>query len=343
MASDDGKSAKKVPGRLKTKQPFEMEYRAVDLSCLELGSGAAFRFRWRLPGEEGSGDSDTALTGSIGTLGIISPPILSDTGEALEVVSGFRRLAAAREAGLEETPALIFNARGKGPAAVLPVWLESSLHGEPLSEMEKITLTAKTSAIADEHLPDFLPYLSGIFGRNITIDLAGRLAGLAELDGDAHEAIHEGRISSGDLLQLGSHPGIDIGIAACLLAGSGLSRSARREAVRGMLRLADRGEDAFGEFAGQYKPDSMPLDEAVRSLTHPHMKEDAAFILRVIEEIGLPPGTSIHLPGNLEGGNCTVEIRMRDEDVLRLSLDRLLEALEDGLVEEILGVLHGRN
>ena len=332
MASDDGKSTK-----------FEMECRTVDLSGLELGSGAAFRFRWRLPGEESSGDSDTALTRSIGTLGIISPPILADTGESLVIVSGFRRLAAAREAGLEEAAALIFDVVEKGPVSVLPVWLESSLHGKPLSEMEKNTLSARTSAIAGKSLPDFLPYLSGIFGRNITADLAGRLAGLAELDGNVCAAIHEGKISSGDLLQLGSHPGIDIGSAAGLLAGSGLSRSARHEAVRGMLRLADRGEDAFGEFARYYEPDSMPLDEAVRSLTHPHMKEDAAFILRVIEDMGLPPGTSIHIPGNLEGGSCAIEIRMRDEDVLRLSLDRLREALEDGLVEEILKVLHGRS
>ena len=323
--------------------PFEMEYRAFKLSGLELGSGAAFRFRWNLPGEEGSGDSDAALTGSVGALGIISPPILADTGEALEVVSGFRRLAAAREAGLEEVQAFIFDAREEGPASVLPVWLESSLHGEPLSEMEKITLTARTSAIAGERLPDFLPYLSGIFGRNITAALAGRLAGLAELDGDTREAIHEGRISPGDLLQLCAHPGIDIEAAACLLAGSGLSRSARREAVRGMLSLADRGENAFGEFARDYDPDGVPLDEAVRSLTHPHMKEDATFMLRVIEEMGLPPGTSIRLPGNLEGGSCTVEIRMRDEDVLRLSLDRLRKALEDGMVEEILKTLHGKS
>ncbi len=323
--------------------PYEMECRAVELSVLELDSGATFRFRWRLPGEEGSGDSDAELTGSVGTLGIISPPILADTGEAFEVVSGFRRLAAAREAGLEKVQGFIFDAREESPASVLPVWLESSLHGKPLSEMEKITLTARTSAIAGERLPDFLPGLSGIFGRNITAALAGRLASLSALDRNACKAIHEGMISPGDLLQLGAHPGINIEAAACLLAGSRLSRSARREAVRGMLRLADRGENAFAEFARHYKPDSMPLDEAVRNITHPQMKEDAAFILRVIKEMGLPPGTSIRLPGNLEGGSCTVEIRMRDGDMLRLSLDRLREALEDGLVDEILKSLRGKS
>jgi hypothetical protein len=323
--------------------PLEMEYRFVGLSGLELGSGAAFRFRWKLPGEECGEDPGTALTVSIGALGVISPPILADTGRSLEVVSGFRRLAAARANGLEEVPSFILDARDEGPSAALRVWLESSIHGEPLSEMEKITLTAKTLSIAGEHLPDFLPYLSGIFGRSITAALAGRLASLSELDSAARRAIHEGVISPGDLLQLGEHPGIDIEAAARLLAGSGLSRSARREAVRGLLRLADLGEDAFGEFAGNYRPDGMPLDEAVRSITHPEMRKDAEFILSVIKEMGLPPGTSIRLPGNLEGGSCTVEIRMRDEDVLRLSLDRLREALENGLIRKILGTLHGKS
>jgi hypothetical protein len=34
---------------------------------------------------------------------------------------------------------------------------------------------------------------------------------------------------------------------------------------------------------------------------------------------------------------------MRDEDVLRLSLDRLREALENGLIRKILGPLHGKS
>lgn len=322
--------------------PLNMEYRIVGLAGLELGRGATFRFRWRLPGEEGGADSSAALIVSVGVLGIISPPILVDTGKVLEVVSGFRRLAAARENGLEEVPSLIFDAREEGHTAALRVWLESSLHGEPLSEMEKITLTARTLSIAGDRLPDFLPFLYGIFGRSITAGFAGRLAGLSELDAAARKAIHEGAISPGDILQLGEHPGIDTEAAARLLAGSGLSRSARRETVRGMLRLADRGEDAFREFAGHYRPDVMPLDEAVRSITHPEMRKDAEFILGVIDRMGLPTGTSIRFPGTLEGGSCTVEIRTRDEDVLRLSLDRLRDALRNGQFGQILATLHGK-
>jgi hypothetical protein len=319
-----------------------MEYMVVGLPRLDLGREASFRFRWKLPGEEGSGEADADLIRSVGEHGIISPPILADTGDALEAVSGFRRLAAARAAGLEEVPALTLAARGGSRGGILRLWLETSLHGRPLSDMEKITLTARTVSKAGDGLADLLPCLSRLFARKITADLAARLAALSGLCLEAKEALSGGTLSAGDLLQLGDHPGIDLDSAARILATASLSRSARREAIRGMLSLADGGEGAFSRFAVDIERGGAPLDETVRSITHPRLQEDTALILGAVREMGLPPGTSIHLPENLEGGSCTVEIRVRGEDPLRLSLERLREGLDTGLVGKILDTLQGK-
>ena len=108
-----------------------------------------------------------------------------------------------------------------------------------------------------------------------------------------------------------------------------------------MLGIADQGEDAFSKFAGDYDP-GMRLDEAIGSITHPGMTGDISFLHRTIEKIELPPGAAIHLPENLEGGSFTVEIKVRDGDDLRISLTRLREASEDGVVEDMLEVLQGR-
>ena len=75
-------------------EPVVMQYRTVGLAGLELGAGATFRFRWTLPGEEESGDMDEPLVSSIGTVGMISPPVLIESGGRYEIVSGFRRIAA---------------------------------------------------------------------------------------------------------------------------------------------------------------------------------------------------------------------------------------------------------
>lgn len=318
-----------------------MQYKTVDPAGLDLGAEASFRFRWALPGEEGCSGPDEALVSSIGKIGIVSPPILIGTGDSYEIVSGFRRIAAAREAGLEQVPALVIEAQDNGPAGALPLWLESSLHGQALSEMERLTFAAKALALAGDRLTDSLPLISKLFGRKITVDILGRLSGLSLLDEEVRLAIHESRLSPGDLLQLDAHPGIDTTDAARLLAGSGLSRSGRREVVRGMLGLADHGEELFACFVEEYDPEEKALDEAVRSITHPRMTGDISFLKRTITEIELPPATSVHLPENLEGGSFTVEIRVRDGEDLIVSLERLREASEDGLIEEMLKVLQG--
>lgn len=318
--------------------PIEMEYRTVALPGLELGAEAPFRFRWRLPGEEDSSAPDTALAESVASLGMISPPVLAEMGNGLEVVSGFRRVAAARAAGLDEIPALVIDGR----ATAVTVWLESSAHGQPLSEMEKLILVSKLSALAGDRLTESLPFLSRLFGRKINQDILGKLAALSLLGEDVRLAIQEGRVSPGDLLQIDAHPGIAMEDAARLLAGSGLSRSGRREAVRGMLRLADSGRDLFAGFVQEYDPEKMPLDEAVNNITHPRMNGDISFLKRTIAEIELPPAASIRLPENLEGSSFSVEIKVRDGDDLRISIARLDEALEDGLIEGMLEVLQGR-
>jgi hypothetical protein len=322
---------------------IRMEYRPVDISGLDLGAGAPFRFRWTLPGEEGSGDSDDVLIRSVVTLGILSPPILSRALDSFVIVSGFRRISAAREAGLEEIPALVIVDREEAGAPALAVWLESSLDGLPVSEMERLTIASKAYMLAGACIKDLLPVISRLFGRKITLEVLKKLTGLCLLNDGVRLAIHEGRVSPGDLLQLGAHPGIDVKDAARLLAASGLSRSGRREAVRGMLGMADLEKDLFARFVREYDPEKMPLDEAVRSITHPRMSSDISFLRRTITEIELPSAASVRLPENLEGSNFTVEIRVRDGDDLRVSLDRLREASEDGLVEEMLKVLRGKN
>jgi ParB-like chromosome segregation protein Spo0J len=319
---------------------LEMRLRAVPLSGLDLSNRARFRFRFVLPGEAGSDESDGEMARSVADAGLIAPPVLLDSDGSLEIVSGFRRAAAAGVSGIGEIPALVMQA---GTDTALTVWLESALHGRPLSEMEKLILARKASGLAAGDIDEHLPLLSSVFGRRITAEMAAILAGLASIDRDVQEALHLGRISPGDILQLEDHPGIDAAAAARLLAGSGLSRSARREAVRGILAMADHDPGVFSRFIPAWDPDEVPLDEAIRKVTHPNMDGDIAFLRRVTADMDLPPGTSVRFPDNLEGGYFTVEIKVRDEETFQVSLQHLGESLEDGLVKGMLDVLKGRS
>jgi len=321
--------------------PLRMELREVGAAGLDISQGAPFRYRFALPGEEGSGDADRDLVRSISVTGLISPPVLLETGGRLEVVSGFRRVAAARACGQETIPALVTDRGREARPGALELWLESSLHGLVLSEMEKITLAVKAAGASAGRLDDILPQVSAVFGRRIDAAMLDRLTALSSLDAGIRKAVPEGRLSPGDLLRLESHPGVETAPAARILAESGLSRSARREAVRGLLSLADRGGDVLSRFIGEYAAENGPLDEAVRKAAYPRMSSDQSLLRDSASGMDLPPGTSVNFPENLEGGYLTVEIKVRDAETLSIALSRLEGALEGGVVKRMLDVLKG--
>jgi hypothetical protein len=305
-----------------------MEYRHVDIAPLDLTMSAPFRVRLELPG-------DPRLAESISEHGVLAPPLLAGSGKRFVVVSGFRRLAAAREAGLASVPSLFIDDTGGLPAGVVALWLESLDQGGRLDGAEQVILASKAAEAAGGSLGDHLPVLSRIFGRKMTPASLDEHARLAELGEDVLASLASGDLSPGDLLKLDRHPGIDTRTAARMLAGSGLSRSARRSVIRDMLYLASVGDAAFERFASGYDKDR-PLDEQVGALTHPSLSEDIRFLEGEIAEMQLPPQASIRLPENLEGGGITAEIRIRRSDDLRLSLERLGEAVDRGLIKRIL-------
>jgi ParB-like chromosome segregation protein Spo0J len=320
-----------------------MELREVEPARLDISAGAPFRFRFRLPGENGGDEADGNLIRSVEETGLICPPVLLDTAGRLEIVSGFRRVAAARELGLKTIPALVTAAGPDRHPGALDVWLESSLHGLGLSEMEKMTLAVKAAGMSRGGLDDILQRISAVFGRRIDAAMLERFRRLSGLESCIRAAVHEGRISAGDLLRLDSHLGVETAPAARLLAESGLSRSARREAVRGFLALADRGGDVLSRFIDECSGGKAPLDEAVRKAAHPRMSGDLSSLRGSASGMDLPPGASINFPENLEGGYLTVEIKVRDEETLSMALSRLGRGLDEGVVGKMLDVLKGRS
>jgi ParB-like chromosome segregation protein Spo0J len=320
---------------------LRLEYITAGTAGIDTGRGAAFRFRWALPGEKGAGADDSALIESVGRSGVLHPPLLAPAERGVRLVSGFRRVAAARRAGFGEVPALRIAGAAPDEADLLPLWLEEAAAGKPPSEMERIVLALRAADMAGEGLPSLLPLLSRAFGRDISAGFISRLSGLVSLPRGILGQVHRGRISPGDLLMLGGHPAVELEKAARLLAGAGLSRGARRRAVGMMLRIADRGEDAFNSFIEKHRSSGGDLVESLEAAALPRMSGDIADAEELIGGMGLPSHTSVHLPEGMEGGKLTVEMRIRGEEDLRAALEKLGEGLEAGAVGKLIGILRG--
>ncbi len=305
-----------------------------------------FCFRYVLPGRETAEGPGRDLIDSITSRGIINPPILAPApgeGAGKIIVTGHRRIAAAAAAGITSFEGLVAEAPR---LELLHLWLEDAASGPPLSELDKLLLSARARNLAGEDLPLMLPALSRIFGREMTLEIAGRLARLLDLGAGTRKALHDCAVSTGDLLLLDAHPAISAPRAVEMLAAERMSRGLRKETVRLMLFLADQGRDKWDSFellrrspcAGAAKP----LREALQRACRPTLEKDLSEIGGIVAGMGLPTEASIRIPGNLEGDSVRLEIRIRDEKRLGDALEKVRRSLDEGRMGRILDILKGK-
>jgi ParB-like chromosome segregation protein Spo0J len=313
----------------------------IDPSSLRIGRDAPFRYRRFMPGEAAPGAEppayDDPLTESIGRCGLLHPPLLlEESGGGRTVICGYRRIAAARAAGIGPIAAVSIEAPLE---EIVPLWLEEARFGAPLSDLELILLTSKCRALSGERFGTARDRLSGVAGRDLSEEYLDRTERLLELPEEILDALHEGRLSTGDLLLLSESRTIDTVRAASLLAGAALKRAERREAVRLMLRLGDMG--IWQEFEGRCSECGSDLLPALRTACHPSLERDLERIAEIVNRLGLPTGASLQPPDNLEGGGYRLSARIRDEKETEELLLKLRAALERGDIGRLLGLLKG--
>jgi ParB-like chromosome segregation protein Spo0J len=260
------------------------------------------------------------------------------------IISGHRRLAAALAAGLDRAHIVLMDLSGED---AIGMWLECAASGGPPSELEKIILASRTRELAGERFDGFLEPLSLIFGRNLSADFTDSLSRLLGLPEDLSGALHEGRVSTGDLLSLSSHPGLDTVRAARLIAGAGMSTGGRKEAVRLLLYLADQGHGTERSSPAQDLIDGLEgscpdLLEKLRKRCRPRMENDLQEISDIISGMHLPNHVSLTPPVNMEGGAYRMDIRIRTEAGLRTALEKAGKALDSGDFGKLLDILKGK-
>ena len=327
---------------------------SIDPAEIDIGHEAPFRVRRHLPGEPGAGEADGRLVESVRLHGVLHPPLIARVGESSRamphlattrgstrnrplLVQGFRRMAAARQAGLCAVAAVQL-AIDDHPADIVLRWHEDLRCGEPLSEYERILRLEKLRAL-DAEAP--LATLSEAYGKKLSEKHLSQLLTLLKLDEQALEALHRGDVSTGDLLLVTEHPNVDTAGAVRILSGERLSRSDQKKAVHLMLRIGDGGDEAWERFAGSYVPGSGTLLAALGRAVHPTLTGDLERIERIIRDMRLPPGVTITPPENMEGGAYRLQMPIRDEGAVREAIEKLSDAVDGERIAALLGILRG--
>ncbi len=310
---------------------------SADPSKLEIDRAAPLRFRWRLPGEENESAADVELVSSIRKQGIIDPPILY--GEQPIAVCGHRRVAAARAAGIEKIDAFLIDESAATKDNITSLWLEDVRYGAELSDLEEIILAAKCRTFLGDAFAASREELETAVGRSLSAEYLEATGRLLDLPKDILDSLHEGRLSTGNILSLGNH---DTERASRILAMSGLGRKDKSEAVRMMMRIQDIGPPAWESFIEEYEKKGGALLEVLRAITCPSLADDLSRIGDIVKAMGLPQGSAIHPPENLEGGSYRLNARIRNEQTYEILLQKLKAALEDGKIERLLDIIKGR-
>jgi hypothetical protein len=305
---------------------------------------AILNFRWVLPGEGAQSKEDRELVRSVNRCGLLhSPLLLSGPAGSPAVIFGHRRIAAASAAGLEKIPVLLLPRNSIARRGIVTLRAEESVTGRALSELEKIIALEKLISFYGGPAGEIISPLSRVYGRKLSI---GHISSLRKILGESKEtlnALHSGKVSTGDLLLLREHPLVESGSAVSLLREEDLSRGKQKEAVRLIMYLADQGKDRWESFRGGRREDSGPLLQALRHACRPQMERDLREIGKLIGRLNLPGEVSIIPPRNLEGGTIRIDIRARDERSLSGIIEKLKGGLDRGRFRRIFDIMSGKD
>jgi ParB-like chromosome segregation protein Spo0J len=323
---------------------FEGKITTVPTGEMDTGVESPLRLRKTLPGEEGQSVNDSELIDSVSRVGILHPPCLfSGHQGSLTVIFGHRRIAAAAACGREQIPSVIIPGNPPDRKEILELRTEETAYGEQLSEYEKIAALERLISFSGQSQEEISEPLSRCYGRRLSASHISRLTGLLETGIDTMDALHRGKVSTGNLLALSEHPLLDAGQAVALLSRENLSRGRQKEAVRLLLYLADQGEGRWEQFLRDQAGSEQPLLESLRLACRPTMHRDLGRIEEIMNGFNLPEDASIKPPPNLEGDSLRVSIRVREEEKFSEILRKLHKGLDEGRIRQALNILEGRS
>jgi ParB family chromosome partitioning protein len=286
------------------------------------------------------------LCRSIGTLGLLTAPILQAVGGAYRVVSGFRRVAACRRLGRAVIPARVL---GPETAPLLVVRLAIAENSAQRS-LNLIEQSRAIGLLAPVLPPEADPGQAlACLGLSVNSALArkiGLLSGLADV---VQEGVLAGNLSLAMALELGGMPAGEGRLLAELFAELKPSLNKQREILTLASEIALRdGTDLAALFSSQPlagirnapEMDRNQKLRQIRSILHQkRYPELSRFEGRLTEALGrlkLGPGLSLTPPRHFESPTWTATLAFNSRASLAAAHRALGRLVDDPGFERIL-------
>jgi len=288
---------------------------------------------------------------SVAENGVVEPVTLEERGGGFRVIAGFRRVKAARDAGLREIPAVIYPEGALAPKEAFRLALASNAPGTTLSDADKALALAKAHdfGFSDEKIESEVAPLLGL---PRSFKVVRRYLEIAAMPAAVVDALAEGAISRQHAEAVAALPADERAwFFETVLTPLHLSAGDTRTAVAGAVDLASREgatpkralESILAETDLSVAPAAARADfkaRLARSLSPVIMSMEDEFAA-LLDQLGSGPVKIDHAPG-FEADELTLSARIKsaaDADGVRRLINR---GIDEGLFEAMLSLARRR-
>jgi ParB/RepB/Spo0J family partition protein len=277
---------------------------------------------------------DDRLTASIKQFGILSPPIVLGPAP-YRVVTGFRRLEAARYLGISEVPCFVETMDQR--TALLLAINDNILR--PLNVVEKAFSVAKiTNAGLENDQFEAIMKSIGVPSNEKMIRL---FSALAQSDEALKAFAAKHNLGTHEVAMLLALPSEERSQLLATLAGIHLTSSLVREIVElARLLFIKEGGIPFEDLEGLTNGDE--LKAAFKRKAYPLLTQMEKRLKAIKDEMRLPPRIGIAADPYFEKSNIDIRITARNEGEVQESIKRLQLVTDDGQIRSIFDLISGK-
>ncbi len=277
---------------------------------------------------------DSLLLSSVADFGVLSPLGLLSREDPV-VVTGFKRLNAARKAGAREVPCVYLDISRK--QALLTSIMDNLKR--PLNIVEKASCVERMQVIGFN--AEKIYRVMKLLGLPIRDETLKTAVMLATAETDVKDFIADIDPPMSVVEQLFWFDDGEVGRIAGCAARLRMSMSNFRETV-GLLMLLKikQGHIEFARLDEAGSTDE--LKQTVRRATHPALVGMEEHLARLLAASALPPNIRIKVDPNFERDAVDISIQARTGEEMDNALRRLREMTDGGIFRSILELTHGR-
>jgi len=284
------------------------------------------------------GVDGSALLESVRRSGVVEPVTVEEHGDGFRVIFGFRRVAAARAAGVESVAAVVYAQGALGSRDAYLMALSANAPGVTLSDADRAAALLKARERFHFDEDALISIIAPLIGLPASHKVVREYLAIAQLPGAVLDALARGgksREHASALLQI---PEADREwFFREFVEALRLSASETRLVAAGALDLAAREKATLRETMAELMPPDeiagvgsqakAALKEALARRLAPMIAEMEDEFAGLVAQLGLPAGAAVEHSENFEGDAITLRAKAADAETIA----RLAKALEEGI------------